>query len=70
MRRAIFLADDLEELHGIEFGLAAMFADSVDGGLEEVAGADAGDFDGILEGEEDSLAGPFLGGEVEQIRPS
>ena len=44
-----------------------MLADGVDRGLEEVAGADAGDFDGILKRQEDAFAGPLLGGQFEQI---
>ena len=42
-------------------------ADGVEGGLEEVHVADAGDFDGILEGEEDAVAGALFGGQVEEI---
>src|SRR5205085_11615564 len=49
------------------FRLAAVLSDGVDGGLEEVVGADAGDLDGILEPEEDALAGPLLGGHGEQV---
>ena len=59
--------DELEELDRVEFRLAAMLADGVDGGLEEIAGADAGDFDRILKRQEDAFARPLLGGQFEQI---
>ena len=47
-------------LDGVEFGLAVVFADGVVGGFEEVGAVDAGDFHGVLEGEEDAFAGAFF----------
>ena len=44
-----------------------MLADGVDGGAEEVGVADAGDLDGVLEGEEDALAGALLRVHVEEV---
>jgi hypothetical protein len=39
----------------------------VERGLEEVAGAHAGDLDRVLEGEEDALAGALVGLQLEQV---
>ena len=61
------LLDQLEEVRGVELFLAAVLADGVEGGAEEVGVADAGDLDGVLEGEEDALAGALLGVHVEQV---
>ena len=61
------LLDELEERRGVELRQAAVLADGVDGRPEEVGVADAGDLDGILEGEEDALAGPLLGVQFQQI---
>ena len=66
-RSFIFSLDELEEVHGVELRLAAVLADGVDGGAEEVGVADAGDLDRILEGEEDALAGALLGVHLEQV---
>ncbi len=49
------------------FSPAVLGADGVERGLEEVHVADAGDFDGILEGEEDAFAGAVFGREFEQV---
>ena len=35
-----------------------MLANRIDGGLEEITGADAGDFDGILKRQENAFAAP------------
>src|SRR5262249_19996653 len=59
--------DEFEEGYRVEFGLAAVLADGVDGGAQEVVVSDAGDLDGILEGEEDALAGALLGVHVQQV---
>ena len=48
-------------------GQAAVLADGVDGGAEEVGVADAGDLDGVLEGEEDALAGALLWVHLQQV---
>ncbi len=49
-----------EKVDGVELLLAAMLPDRVEGRLQEVGVGDAGDFDRVLEGEEDPLAGPLL----------
>ncbi len=61
------ILDELEELHSVKFGLAVVLAHFVERSLEEVAGADAGDFDRVLEAEEHPFAGAFFGGHVEKI---
>jgi hypothetical protein len=45
-----------------------VFPDGVEGGLEKVGVADAGNLDGVLEGEEDALAGPGFGVEFQEVR--
>ena len=59
--------DELHEGEGVHFFLAAGLANGVDGAAEEVDVADAGDFDGILESEEDALVGAFIGLHFEQL---
>ena len=61
------LASKGHEVHGVELGLAAVLSTRVDGGLEEVEVADAGDLHGILERQEQALARPLLGRELEEI---
>jgi hypothetical protein len=61
------LLHEREEFDGVHFLLAAMLADFVVGGLEEVGAVHAGNLDGILEGEEDAFARALLGIECEQI---
>src|SRR4029078_12899641 len=58
---------ELHELDGVDVRFVAVLADGVQRRLEEVAVADAGDLDRVLEGEEDAFAGALLGIEVEQI---
>ena len=66
-RTFIFSLTSLRNAAGVEFRLAAVLADGVDGGAQEVGVGDAGDLDGILEGEEDAFAGALLGVHVEQV---
>ena len=47
--------------------MPVVLADFVERRLEEVGAVHAGDFDRVLEREEDAFAGAFLGGHVEQI---
>src|SRR5262249_7031802 len=61
------LLDELEERGGVQLGLDAVLADGVEGGAQEVHVADAGDLDGILEREEDAVAGALLGIHVEEV---
>ena len=61
------VADQIQEVHGVEFVDAAVLADGVERRLEEVHVADAGDLDRVLEGEEDAFARPILGGHFEQV---
>ena len=61
------LLDQGQEVHGVEFLQAAVPADGVDSRLEEVRVAHSWDLDGVLEGQEDALAGPFLRGHVQQV---
>src|SRR6266545_3535885 len=56
-----------EELHRVEFRLAALFAAFVEGRLEEIRAVDPGDLDGILEGEEEAQARALLRGQGQQI---
>jgi hypothetical protein len=44
-----------------------MLANGIYSGLQKIAGADAGNLDGILECQENSLAGALFGGECEQV---
>ena len=53
----------------IHIRLAAVFSRGVDGGLQEIIRADAGDFHRILERQKHAFARPLLGGEFEQIFP-
>ncbi len=62
-----FFLDDLTELHGVEFGQPVVFSCFIDRGFEEVACGNAGDFDGVLEAEKQTLASAFLGGHVEKV---
>jgi len=61
------LAHQREEVHGVELRLAAVGADRVEGGAQEVGIAHPGDFDRVLEGQEQPLARPLLGVELEEI---
>ena len=60
------LAHQLEELHRIQFRLAARLALRVERAAQEVGVVHAGDFDRILEGEEHAGGGAFLGFEFQQ----
>ena len=60
-------ADQLEELHGVQFRLPAMLADGIERRLQEIVAADAGDLDRILEGEEDAFARPLFGVQFQQV---
>ena len=54
------LAQQLQEVHRVEFRLAPRLAVRVDRRLQEVAVADAGDLDRILEGQEEAGVGPLF----------
>jgi hypothetical protein len=60
-RRACLLLTSCEELDRVVLRQAAVLADGVDGGLQEIDVRDARDLDGVLEGQEDALARPHLG---------
>jgi len=59
--------DQREEIHGVKIRLAAVFADGVQRGFEEIKIADAGDFDGVLKCHEDAFAGAVLGRHFKKI---
>ena len=61
------LLDEGQEVHGVELLLAAVLADRVQRGLEEVDVADAGDLDRVLEGQEDALPRALLGAQLQQV---
>jgi hypothetical protein len=61
------LPDQLRELDGVELLLAAVLADGVERGLEEVAVVDARDLDRVLEGEEQAFGGALLGIHLQQV---
>ena len=61
------LAAQLEEVHGVELGFAAMTADRIHGRPQEVVVRDARDFHRILEGEEDALARAGFGVELSEV---
>ena len=60
--------DQLEELHRVQFLLAAMPAAGVDRGLEEGGTPHARNLDRVLEGEEDAGERPFLDAHGQQVR--
>ena len=51
----------------VELGLAAVFADLVDRGFQEVGVVHAGDLDRVLEGEEDAAPRPLLRGQLRDV---
>jgi len=61
------VAHQAQEVHRVEFGLAAVLPDLVDRRLQEVGVVHPGDLDRILEGEEDALAGAFLGLQLRDV---
>ena len=61
------LAHALEEFRRGQLRLAALLALRVERGAQERHGGDAGDFDRILEGEEEALGGALVGIEVEHV---
>ena len=63
-----FGAGEFQEGGGVELGFAAGAADGVEGGAQEIGVADAGEFDGGLEGEEEAGLGAQFRGQVEQVR--
>ena len=65
-QRQLFL-HELHELDRVELLLAAVLAHGVQRRLQEVAVRDAGDLDRVLEREEEALARPLLGIELEQV---
>jgi hypothetical protein len=60
-----FFADQVQEIHGVEFRLALSLADRVQRGFEEIHVAYAGDLYRVLKGEKDAFAGAVLGGHGE-----
>ena len=63
----IFSLTSLRKSSGVELLLAAVLADGVEGGPEEVGVADAGDLDGILEGEEEPSRARSSGSMLQQV---
>ena len=61
------MAEEAVELAGGEFVLAVVLAFGVEAGFEELPGADAGEFYGVLEGEEYAQAGADFGVEGEEV---
>src|SRR5579875_2244389 len=61
------LLDEFEKFPGIHFRQTSMLTDSVDGRLEKIGVADAGNLHRILEGEENALPRPFFRVEFEQV---
>jgi len=60
------VAHQFEELHGVQLGLAARFALGVERRTQEVGVVDAGNFHGVLEGEEHAGGGALFRFQVEQ----
>ena len=65
----ILSLDQRQELEGVEFRLAALLADGVQRGLQQVGVVDAGNLDRVLEREEHAGAGALLGRQREQVLP-
>ena len=63
------LLDQRQEVHGVQLRLAAVLADRVEGRLQEVDVADAGDLHRVLEREEHALARPVLRAHGQQVLP-
>ena len=59
-----FIFDQFEEFHRIQFALALVLADFVQRGLQKIGAVHAGDFNRVLEREEQAFAGALLGVEV------
>ncbi len=62
-----FVANQIEEIHGVELRLAVSLAHGVERRLEEIHIADAGNLDRILEGEENAGLSALFGVELEQV---
>ena len=60
-------AQETIELEGVEFFQPTALVESVEAGAEELVEADAGDFHGMLEGEEEAGAGAVFGKHFEQV---
>src|SRR3546814_779267 len=60
-------AHQLHELHGVELALAAVAPDRIQRLFEEGGVRHAGDFDRVLEGQEDALAGTLLRRHLQQV---
>ena len=60
-----FLLNQLDELHGIEFGQAFVLAHFVERRFQEIGRVDARDLDRVLERQEDAFAGALIGVQVE-----
>ena len=63
----LFLFHEFEEFGAGEGVEATVFSLFVDSGAHEVGDADAGDFDGVLEPEENAFAGADVDGHVEDV---
>ena len=62
-------AGELQELDGVELGLAPRLADFVERRPQEIEVGDAGDLDRVLEGEEDARGRPLLDRHRQQVAP-
>jgi hypothetical protein len=66
--RAIgLLADQFEELDGVDLGLAAVLALALSACFEEVHVVHAGDLDRVLERQEHAASGPLVRFQFEQV---
>ena len=64
-----FLPHQVEKIDGVQLALAAMRADGVDGGFQQIDVVDPGDLHRILERHEHALARALLGRHGQQIFP-
>ncbi len=62
-------ADEFQKVHRIEFGLASMLANGIQGSLEEVGVVDARNLYRILEGHEDTFPGTLFRCHIKQVFP-
>ena len=63
----IFSFTSVEELHRVEFRQALVLADFVEGGLEKIGAVHAGNFDWVLEGQEQPFARAFFRVQLQQV---
>ena len=62
-----FLAHELEKIYRVQIFFAPVFADGVEGRLQEVSVVHAGDLDRILKGKENTFTGALFGRHREQV---